>query len=180
MEEQITFKEFKKKTQKVNETRTHKIRNSLGVYDAYKWLRKNKWLNIGRPLTEKEFYAIVRNVNNLLAYELIDGRDIKFPAIMGCLELRKYQPFIGYKNNKLKVSLPVDWDATLKLWYEDKEAYANKTLVKIQESEIFQVLYNRADANYENKSFMQFSINRQIKRILKKQIKSGRIDAFLN
>ena len=174
MEEQITFKEFKKKTQKVNESRKHKIRNSLGVYDAY------KWLNIGRPLTEKEFYSIVRNVNNLLSYELIDGRDIKFPAIMGCLELRKYQPFIGYKNNKLKVSLPVDWDATLKLWYEDKEAYANKTLVKIQESEIFQVLYNRADANYENKSFMQFSINRQIKRILKKQIKSGRIDAFLN
>ena len=54
MEEQITFKEFKNKTQKVNESRKHKIRNSLGVYDAYKWLRKNKWLNIGRPLTEKE------------------------------------------------------------------------------------------------------------------------------
>ena len=63
---------------------------------------------------------------------------------------------------------------------EESELNANKTLVKIQESEIFQVLYNRADANYENKSFMQFSINRQIKRILKKQIKSGRIDAFLN
>ena len=32
---------------KVNEPRKHKVNNSLGVYDAYKFLRKRKWADIG-------------------------------------------------------------------------------------------------------------------------------------
>jgi hypothetical protein len=43
--------------------RYYKVNNSLGVYDAYKWIRKNKWFNIGRPLKEHEFYSIIRKVN---------------------------------------------------------------------------------------------------------------------
>ena len=50
-----------------HDSRNHKITNSLGVYDAYKYIRKNKWLDIGRPLKEKEFYRIIREVNKLLA-----------------------------------------------------------------------------------------------------------------
>ena len=39
MEEQ-RIKEFKK----VTCPRQHKVLNSLGIYDSYKWIRKNKWL----------------------------------------------------------------------------------------------------------------------------------------
>ena len=174
-----SYKDFKSVIQGLQNTRTHKITNSLGNYDAYKYIRKNKWFNIGRPLTEHEFYQIIRRVNNYLAEELINGNDIIFPNRMGKLELRKRNslPIID-KNGSLKVTYAIDWDSTLKLWYKDEEAFNNKTLVKIPERNIFRVKYNKDTANYENKSFMEFQVNRDIKTRLKQKIKNNEIDAF--
>lgn len=176
----MTFEEFRSSQQRIHEHRKHKITGSLGVYDAYKWIRKNNWLNIGRVLTEKEFYSIIRTVNNKLADKLISGEEITFPHRMGRLELRKYKPFIGYKDGKLQVKLAIDWDATLKLWYEDQEAFEEKLLIKIPEKEIFKVLYNKFSAHYTNQSFFDFSTNREIKRSLTPKIKNRQIDAFLD
>ena len=171
--------EFRKKVLKIDRPRTHKVRNSNGVYSAYKWIRKNKWLNIGRPLTEHEFYTIIRQVNNELAYSLIRGDDINLPNRMGRLELRKYDAKIRVdSNNKVITNLPIDWDRTLKLWSEDEEAYKERILIKMEEKEIFKVFYNKKSANYENKSFMQFEVNRDIKRSLTQQIKNRAVDAF--
>lgn len=170
--------ELRKKVLKVNEPRLHKVRNSLGTYDAYKWIRKNKWLNIGRPLTEHEFYSIVRQVNNHLADAILSGEDIVLPHRLGTIELRKYSTRISLRDGKLITNLPIDWDRTLKLWSEDEEAYKERTLVKMEEKEIFKIFYNKRTANYENKSFMQFEVNRDLKRRLKQRIKSGAIDAF--
>ena len=175
----IEYDTFKSSIQHLQDNRTHKITNSLGVYDAYKYIRKNKWFDIGRPLTEHEFYQIIRRVNNYLAEELINGNDIIFPNRMGKLELRKRNslPVID-KNGNLKVTYAIDWDSTLKLWYEDEEAFNNKTLVKIPERNIFRVKYNKDTANYNNKSFMEFQVNRDIKTRLKQKIKNNEIDAF--
>ena len=98
---------------------------------------------------------------------------------MGKLELRKRNslPVID-KNGSLKVTYAIDWDSTLKLWYDDEEAFNNKTLVKLPERSIFRVKYNKDTANYENKSFMEFQINRDIKTRLKQKIKNNEIDAF--
>ena len=97
---------------------------------------------------------------------------------MGRLEVRKFEPIIRFDDNKLTVRLPIDWDRTLKLWSEDEEAYKERTLVKREEKEIFRVFYNKRTANYENKSFMQFEVNRDLKRRLKQRIKSKVVDAF--
>ena len=135
-----SYKDFKSVIQGLQNTRTHKITNSLGVYDAYKYIRKNKWFDIGRPLIEHEFYQIIRKVNNYLAEELVNGNDITFPNRMGKLELRKRNslPVID-KNGSLKVTYAIDWDNTLKLWYEDEEAFNNKTRVKIPKRNIYRV-----------------------------------------
>lgn len=176
----MTLEEFKQDIRGVKEPRNHKVKGSVGVYDAYKYIRKNKWKDIGQRLTEKEFYTIIRRVGDYLADSLCLGKEVKLPSKMGTLELRKSIPFIGYRDGKLVANLPIDWDATLKLWYEDPEACKNKQLVKINEKEVFRVLYNRTTADYTNKSFYEFHINRYIKRTLKKRIKQGKIDAFLN
>lgn len=170
--------EFINNIKKVQDFREHKITGSLGVYDAYKWIRKNKWLDIGRPLLEKEFYSIIRTINNYLAEELIKGNDVIFPKKMGKLELRKRKSRISIVDGKIKSNLPIDWDKTLKLWYEDEESYNNKTLIKMEEKEIFEVRYDKTKANFQNKTFYQFKVNRDIKLKLKQQIKEGRIDAF--
>lgn len=170
--------EFRKKVLKVNEPRVYKIRNSNGVYDAYKWIRKNKWLNIGRPLSEHEFYSIIRQVNNLLVESILRGDDIILPHRLGVLELRKYNTRISVCNGKVITNLPIDWDRTLKLWSEDEEAYKERTLIKMEEKETFKVFYNKKTANYVNKSFYTFEVNRDLKRRLKQRIKDRAVDAF--
>lgn len=175
----MTYDDFKNAIKNIHGNRSHKIKNSLGVYDAYKWIRKNKWLNIGRPLSEHEFYSIIRKVNNCLAEELVKGQDVTFPLRMGRLEIRKYTPKIYFDGNKVRTNLPIDWDRTLKLWYEDEESYKNKTLVKMEEKEVFKVYYNKSIADYTNKTFYTFNINRDLKTKLKKKIKEGRYDAYL-
>ena len=170
--------DFLNSIKKVNEPRTHKVNNSLGVYDSYKWIRKNMWLNIGRSLTEHEFYRIIRKVNDYLAESFLQGNDIKLPHRMGRLELRKYDARVTFDGEKVKTNLPIDWDRTLKLWYEDEEAYKNKTLVKVEEKEIFKVYYNKQLADYNNQVFYEFNVNRELKKRLKQRIKEGVLDAF--
>lgn len=172
------MEEFRKDVLKVNGPRLHKVRNSLGTYDAYKYIRKNKWFNIGRPITEHEFYSIIRKVNNLLAESILKGNDINLPHRMGTIELRKYNARISFKDDKLVTNLPIDWDRTLKLWSEDEESYKEKTLIKREEKEIFKVFYNKKSANYENQSFYTFEVNRDLKKRLKQKIKDRLIDAF--
>lgn len=177
-EEYKKWKEFRTSVCHLNEHRTYKVSGSLGVYDAYKFLRKRKWLNIGRPLTEHEFYSIIRKVNDYLADSFLHGNDIKLPHRMGRIELRKYDAKVSFDGEKVKTNLPIDWDRTLKLWYEDEEAYENKTLVKVEEKEIFKVYYNRQLADYNNQSFYEFNVNRELKKRLKQRIKEGKLDAF--
>lgn len=169
---------FRRKLLKVEESRVHKISNSYGVYDAYKYIRKNKWFDIGQSVTEHQFYSIIRGINNLLADSMLEGKDIHLPYKMGVLEVRKYDAKISFVDGKLKTNLPVDWDKTLKLWSEDEKAYEERTLIKMEEKEIFKVYYNKFRADYNNKSFYEFAINRDLKKRLKQRIKSGNFDAF--
>lgn len=174
-----TFIEFKRRVRKLTEHRKHKVRNSLGVYDAYKWIRKNKWLDIGKALTEHEFYSIIRDVNNLISAEISLGKEVKLPNRMGSIELRKYDKSIKIgKDGKVVTNLPIDWDSTLKLWYEDEEVYKNKTLLRIDEKEIYKIVYNKEKANYNNRSFYEFSFNKDLKIRLKRNIKEGLVDAL--
>lgn len=173
----MSYEEFKKSIQHTD-SRVHKVTNSIGVYDAYKWIRTNKWLNIGRLLTEHEFYSIIRKVNNYLADSFLRGQDIKFPHKMGQLELRKYDARFNIVNDKIKTNLPIDWDRTLKLWYEDEKAYKERTLVKMEEKEIFRIYYNKQLADYQNMVFYEFKANRELKKSVKQRIKNGLLDAF--
>lgn len=155
-----------------------KVTGSFGVYDAYKLIRKNHWYNIGKPVREKEYYAIIRGVNRLLAEELANGKTVVFPAWMGRLELRKYEKGVSFVDGKLKNTYPVDWGKTLELWYEDKEAEQKKILIRDEQRWVFHVKYCKDDAAYENKTFYQFVLNRFIKKALKDNIKQGKIDTL--
>lgn len=176
MEEQ----EFLSRIRKADGPRKHKVSGSLGVYDAYKWYRKNKPAGKQYILNESQYFTIIRRINLALRDELLKGNDLKFPAKMGQLEIRKYLPTITNDGKEIKTNLPIDWNTTLKLWYEDKKAFEEKFLVRINVPEIYRVFYNKSDANYNNKSFYQFTPNRELKIGLKHSIKedSG-FDAFL-
>lgn len=48
----------------------------------------------------------------------------------------------------------------------------------MEEKEIYKVYYNRMKCDFENQSFYEFIVNRDIKKRLKQKIKEGHIDAF--
>lgn len=154
------------------------VRNCWGVYDAYKHIRKNKWYDIGKPLTEHEFYSIIRSINKLLAKNLLLGETVVFPCRMGKLELRKSQRGITLNEGRLKVTYPVNWEDTLRLWYEDIEERKKKTLLRSENEFVYHVVYCRGTATYENKTFYGFSLNRFIKRGLKEYISQGKTDTL--
>lgn len=155
-----------------------KVKGSYGVYDCYKAIRKHNWFNIGRPVTEKEFYAIIRGINNLIAEEIAKGETIVFPEKMGKLELRKYQVGAYIKDGKLKVTYPIDWYATNKLWEKDEEARKNKTLLRHSNQWVYHVKYLITGATFENKTFYLFTLNSFIKQKLSMNIKQNKVDTL--
>lgn len=171
-----SLEEFKNRIKKVDGPRKHKVKNSLGIRDAFLYLQSRKWINIGQALKEQTFQRIIRDVNNLLAIEIMEGNRIIFPERMGSLEVRKQERFADIVDGKLRTNYMVDWDKTLELWSEDAEAYQNRTLVRdIESKERVTIFYNRKTADYENKAYFRFKPNRALYRILKQNINKGRV-----
>ena len=174
----MTYEEFRKKVLRIGESHTHEINNSYGVRDGYKYYRQIRPKQSKYVLKDSQYYSVIRSVNKLLAQNILQGAEVKFPHKMGGLELRKTNRGPSIKNGKIVVNYPIDWDKTIKLWSEDEEAHKNKTLIRIEEKEVFTVLYNKSIATYKNKTFYQFSVNRELRRSLKDIIKQNVIDAF--
>lgn len=171
-----TLEEFKKRTQKVNGPRIHKITNSYGVYDGFKYYRKNRPSDKKYVLNESTYFAIIRKVNELFAEELLRSSEINFPLRMGGLEIRKrdVSPRID-ENGKLKYSSIIDWDATLEERYNDPNS---KVIIKRELRQIYRTRYNSYNANFQNKTFYQFTINKDLKRRMSQLIRQGKLDAF--
>lgn len=172
-------REFMAQVRRARGKRVHKVRNSFGVKDAFIFYRKVRPRESEYVLSESEFLRIVRRTNDILRQLMIQGQEIVLPEHMGKLELRKRQTITDFKDGKLRTNLPVDWDSTLKLWYEDEESYHKKRLVRQESREVYKVYYNKYKADYPNKSFYQFRVNREIKKGLKQRIKNNELDALL-
>lgn len=174
----MSLSEFRKEILKVDQPRKTTINNSYGVYDAYKYYRKNKPKDPKYILSESQYFTIVRQTNLLLAQELLEQKDIVFPYSMGRLEVRKSTPKVYIEDGKVKSTYPIDWDGTLKLWYEDQESRENKTILKKKEREVFRIMYNKSKAFYTNKNYFEFKVNRALKLALRDVIRQGNFDAF--
>lgn len=175
----MAFEDFIKEVKKVNKERCHKVTNSCGSKDAFKYYRKIKPNDNKYVLTDCQYLHIIRTINNYLRELLIQGKDVNFPEKMGRLEVRKRIVRKEFKDGKLKITSPIDWNATLKLWYENPICKNKKQLVRQEVEEVFSVKYNVNKANYNNKTFYEFFTNRDIKLGLKKNIKLNKIDAFI-
>ena len=173
------YNKFRAKTLKLRSKKHFKVTHSHGNKDAWRWLKKNKWLDLGQPVTERDFGLIVKTINRYLVEKLLSGYDIVFPCRMGRVELRKYFSRIWYEGDKLRTNLPIDWKRTLQLWNSDKEAQDRKFLVRQEEQALFKIIYSKKSANFNNKTFYQFGAARGVKKALKDKIKNKEIDAFL-
>lgn len=175
----MKFEDFIKEVKKVNNERHHKVTNSYGSKDAFHYYRQIRPKDSKYVLTDCQYLKIIRLINNQLRTKLINGEDVLLPERMGRLELRKSIPTIKFENGKLKTTLPVNWNATLKLWYENPISKEKKQLVRQENEFTFKIHYSKIKANYNNKIFYDFYTNRDIKIGLKNNIKLNKLDAFI-
>ena len=155
-----------------------KVTNSNGSKEAWRWLKKNKWLGLP-PITEKDFGAIINSVNKLHQDRFMEGKDIVFPHYMGRIELRKRESSVRMIDGNLKVDTPIDWKSTLELWFEDEDCRNKKQLVRRNPGFVYIIRYDKNKAKYNNKAFYKFYPARSFKERLKDTINKGNIDAFL-
>lgn len=168
------LKDFKTSIKRSNTKKEHKITSSLGMREAFRYYTKKS-----KSLNEKEFRRVIRYINSILQESLVSGEDINLPCRMGRLELRKFKTSVSFRDGKMITNLPIDWDETLNLWYEDRESFKEKRKVRMEVSEVFRVYYKKSTANYNNKSFFTFRANRDLKQKLKTNIINKKVDAFL-
>ena len=175
----MEYSEFIKQIKKVNGPREFKITNSFSIRGAYRWYchhrpRKSKFV-----LEEGLFYKLIRAINNKLAEALIRGEEVKFPARMGQLEIRRYkiEPYIN-SEGKLIYKAPVNWNATLRFWYESPEARENKIVIKVEKRDNFKIEYNKSKAVFRKKTYFMFQPNRSLRMKVHKAAEEGKLDAF--
>lgn len=176
MEQEVI--EFKKQHCRSRKGCLGRVRNSWGVYDAYKHIRKNHWYNLPRKVTEGEFYSIIRMVNTLLADNLSHGYSVEFPSRMGSLELRKHKSGCSIVDGKLRIDYPVDWAETWTLWASDAESYKQRRVKYNENTFTYYTKYRKDNAKYRNKQFYHFALNSTVKRQLKDNIKQGITDTL--
>ena len=172
MEEQLNRYLVSKKHPKDKEP-YKKAWKSFGLRDYYRYYRRHY-----KVLNEIQFGQVIEVVNSLLRDKLLSGDTIKFPKSMGKLELRKWGTNVRLENNKVKTNRPIDWDATLKLWYEDKEAEQQKILIRREVKDVYSVAYIKTRADYKNRVFVKWTTARPLKRLIKDRIINQGLDAL--
>ena len=170
-----TLREFKSRIRRACGKRgKSKITDSYGVYDAYRWVRKNKWLDIGTHLTEHQWYRMIQIMHNYFKDKLLHGESVQLPCRMGALELRKFEAAVHLtEDGRIRTTKPVNWDATLELWYNDPEAMANKTLIRFDVKEKYKFYYNKAKSKYTNQWCFQFRFNRDMTKAINDALQKG-------
>ena len=169
--ERETLQEFKRRSRfPANRKKEYNIRNSWGVYDFYKYYRKTKPKDPKFIISDVQYYSIFRRVNELLVDSLVRTGELDFPYKMGKLIVlkRTLKSWIAPNGNRY-TSRRVNWDKTLELWYNDEEAYRNKTLLYFENDERLTIRYNKTRAEFKNKYYYEFKPSRDIDRRVKNE-----------
>lgn len=165
-------KEFQNKVCKANKSRNTTLKYGYATRDFCKYIRSI--IDIEDSLLRR----ILKDLNAGIAECILSGKTVKIPHL-GALELRKFNKNIKIEDGKVKTNLPVDWKATLDLWENDKKAYEDKVLIRINVPYIYRVYYIHSLSKFNNIFYIKFKLNRSLKRALTSKIENKEIDAFL-
>lgn len=149
--------------------------------DYARWYKAN----CDDPVSLKIYREIVQEYLRLNK-ELIStkGYTFKFPEVMGRIEVRKVKRELDIdKDGKIINKLPINWQATRKLWKENPKAKEKEIKIRYTNEHtggyVFHPYYIKRTATFKNKKLYRLKINREIARKMYKPIISGKMDAFL-
>lgn len=143
------------------------IKNSWGSKYIYRSVPKN---HIFKQFDEATLSAIIRGINNILVDDLAKGIPVSIPHL-GTFYVTVKESFYYKKDGKLHTNRKIDWEATHRLWYEDKDAEKNKILLRNKCDNIYHLTWDRGFFN--NCKFYKFRAHRSLKAKLKDNIRNN-------
>ena len=121
---------------------------------------------INESVTEEQFGKIISAIHKHIIGVTLKGLYFTLPYKMGQLKIGKVNKRVSFDTNgKLKTNLQVDWYKTLRLWHDDKQAYADRVLVRSDSEHIYKIIM--AKEKHANSEYYAFIPSRTYKSILK-------------
>lgn len=173
----LSLEQYKSK-KKWSKDREFKITNSYKSIDYYRYYKDWSKGKPGKNLNLSQFSAILQALGKSLANEYLRTGQIEFPYKMGAIVLYKVSRVPYLDDGKLKITGPVNWDATLELWYNDEEAEREKILVRHEKKEVFKTKYSMYGASHKNKSYYDFKIVRALQKKIGRLADDNELEAF--
>lgn len=173
--EGMTLEEFRKL--KANPEHKYSVNNSYGVYDYYKYYRHNRPKDRSYyKMNEAQYYKLIRTVNEYLVDLLFQNAQVVFPDKLGELAIVKSPAKVTIKDGKIKTNRPINWDATIRLWFEDPDAERKKTLIRWDTTEVLGIDYRKNEAYFRNRPYYDFQVIRRIKQRLSSLLAESAFD----
>lgn len=170
MENKVDFSEYRKHILKVKEPRRSKETSTMVSKTIIRNIKKYYDISLQEDLYSK----LIRYVNQLLSETLFEGSTIKFPYNMGFISLYKYKTGVIVNDGKLKRTMPIDWDKTLKAWYNNPKLKANKVLVRNLPGHIHRIQYTVPKGSYKHQTLYTFKPSRVLKNKLNKILQENK------
>ena len=126
-----------------------------------------------KVVSEDTYSKIIRRINELLIEELLQGQIINLPYNMGNIILTSKQSKVFMKNGKLVRTAPINWEETLKLWYENSKAFNKKIRVRNLPSTIYRIRYCKSRVSFKNQQYYRFIPCRTLKLKLKELLNNN-------
>lgn len=162
-----TFDEYRTRILRRScDNRHFDIKNSWGSKYIYRSVPKD---HIFKKYNEHILSTIIRSIHEILSDDLAKGIPISLPNL-GTFYITAPELYYYRKDGKLHTNRNIDWFATHKLWYEDKEAAEEKILIRYNNKENFHITWDRG--KFHNCKFYKFRAHRSLKAKLKENIKN--------
>lgn len=131
----------------------------------------SKWV-----LTPAEYKKIITSINSLLLEAILKGEDIELPKDFGILYARQKPIYTRIdEEGKLVTNRAIDWNSTMKLWYEDKESREAKQVVYFENCKCKSYI-NIMFGDFTNKRFLEFRPTHSIMRKIAQDVSKGAIE----
>lgn len=133
--------------------------------DVYRAVRAT--LLKGLFVKEREFIAVIKEVNKRIADSLLEGNQVVLPVGVGTLVPRKIETLF-WKGGKLHNIRPIDWVETQK----------NGFTVRLDLEYIYRIKYVKTNKSFHNHRFMGFKAIDRVCRELIRRADDKEIECF--
>lgn len=153
---------------KIDKPRNHKIKNSYIANHYFEFYKSKTHTKI----SQKQYTAIFKAcIADLVERNLKQSLNIVLPFGLGTVGVVALPVEIITNNaNEKQSTMPVNWKKTIQLWERDPECYKQRIVLHDFSNERLRLMYMKPRKRYRNMFYYTMMFNRQLKRMVYKNL----------